>query len=539
MNLVEKSWIPVVKMDGIKTEASLHDIFCSGEGYAELAVRPHERVALMRFLICIAQAALDGPENFEQWENVPKILAEKVVDYFYAKKWKEAFELFDPKRPFLQISELAVPKSEKRNKEHAAKSNKKKSKTENPIKLPSTCTMDFSLATGNNATLFDHRGNDFEARPLPEGCLALNLVTFQNFSSGGGASIAEWKSVKFKQVGNPDAPCLKGSMYHAFLKGFSIAETIHLNLLTKKNVGLVFGNENWGKPVWEMMPFGPDDAQAITNATQTYLGRLVPISRWIKLLDPSWMIWGRGFTYPVFADSKNPFRCPEPSATSIEEKDEHGQPTRDLLKANHARGIWRHLAALTVKRRAGNVGGALALSNIPDDKDYDIHVCALLRKQATIEAYQESIFHVPAGMNTDIGRAAYEDEVAFAEAKARRLGRAVERWRKEMDADWSQKLKAAGKDKRSLQERLRSIATNHFWTAMEKNVPLLLAYTASLGQNDNDRRKKLWRWAVHRSARNAYKLACGRESPRQIRAFAIGLRELEREEAQNNENKEE
>jgi len=251
-------------------------------------------------------------------------------------------------------------------------------------------------------------------------------------------------------------------------------------------------------------------------------------------MDPSWMIWGNGFHYPNFPD----FRCPEPSATSIERKDDKGRPTRDLLKASHARGIWRQLAALVVKRGADSVGGALALENVPDDKGFDIHVCALLRNQATIEAFQESIFHIPAGMATDIGRKIYEDEVNFAEAKARRLGQAVEKWRREMDPDWAQRLKGAGKDKNKLRERLRSVATNHFWTAVEKNLPLLLAYTSSLGEDDNDKRKRYWRRALHRSARKSYELACGRESPRQLRAFALGFRILEQEETTDTEEQE-
>ena len=35
-----------------------------------------------------------------------------------------------------------------------------------------------------------------------------------------------------------------------------------------------------------------------------------------------------------------------------------------------------------------------------------------------------------------------------------------------------------------------------------------------------------WRKAVHGAARQAYALACGQETPRQIRAFALGLGKL-------------
>lgn len=522
MNLVNELWIPVVKIRGIKSEASLLDIFLSGTAYADLVVRPHERVALMRLFICIAHAALNGPENIKQWEKVPKELPARAAEYLTKSKWKDSFNLFDPEKPFLQIAGLVTTKDTEREKD-AEDSAELKSACDRPAKKPSTSIMNFSLATGNNTTLFDHAGDDTQARSLTQGKIALSLIAFQNFSPGGGASTVKWLTAETKQVGSLDAPCLK--MYHAFLRGTNLAETIHLNLLTRSTVHQAFGNDGWGKPIWEQMPSGPADERSIANATSTYLGRLVPLARWIKLLDQRWMIWGRGFDYPIFPN----FRCPEPSATSIERKDKQGQIVRGLLKASHDRGIWRALASLIVKRKANDVGGALALQNIPDHKAFDIHVCALLRNQATIEAFQESIFHIPAGMTIDIGRKIYEDEVKYAEVKARILGLAVEKWRREMDPDLEQKLKAAGKDKKKLWERLCSIATNHFWTAIERSLPLLLTYTSSFGEDDNDKRKKIWRRAVSRSARESYELACSRESPRQLRAFTLGLRILEGE----------
>jgi len=511
MNLVEKPWIPVVKTDGEKTEASLRDIFCSGGGYIDLAVRPHERVAIMRLLICIAQAALDGPETLDQWEKVPEILPRKAEEYL--TEWRESFDIFHPVKPFLQIAGLEQFDTEKKTS------------------LPTLCGLDFAMATGDKSTLFDHQGSN-EERRIIAWKLAVAFLTFQNFSLCGTGSNARWGGVKFTHTGNLDAPCAGGSMYHTFLCGRHLLDSIALNLLTKKTVAMHYGVGGWGMPIWENFPTSQDDHNAIANATGTYLGRLLPLTRYVKLFDDKGFVWCKGIPYGVYPDG---WKCPEPSATATLA---NGKPV--LLKASHSRSIWRQLAALVVKRKADEVGGALALENAPHDEDYHIHVCAMLRTpgKQVVEDFQESIFHVSAGMNTDIGRAAYEDEVAVAEATARRLGRAVERWRQELDADWKQKLKAAGKDKNALKERLRSIATNHFWTAVEKGLPLLLAYTASLGENDNAERKKLWRHAVHRAARNAYDLACGRESSRQLRAFAMGLRILNGEELQQNKAKE-
>ena len=58
-------WIPVVTLDGKATLASLAEVLSDGAGFADLSVRPHERVALIRLLTCVAHAALDGPNDYD------------------------------------------------------------------------------------------------------------------------------------------------------------------------------------------------------------------------------------------------------------------------------------------------------------------------------------------------------------------------------------------------------------------------------------------------------------------------------------------
>ena len=67
MNLVKEPWIPVVMQDGKPARVSLRDAFAKGEDIADLAANPCQRIALMRLLICVAQAALDGPKDEEDW----------------------------------------------------------------------------------------------------------------------------------------------------------------------------------------------------------------------------------------------------------------------------------------------------------------------------------------------------------------------------------------------------------------------------------------------------------------------------------------
>ena len=68
MNLTHDPWMPVIAADGRKRLVSLRDLFASAHEIRDLSVKPHEKIALLRLLICITQAALDGPENLDSWE---------------------------------------------------------------------------------------------------------------------------------------------------------------------------------------------------------------------------------------------------------------------------------------------------------------------------------------------------------------------------------------------------------------------------------------------------------------------------------------
>jgi CRISPR-associated protein Cse1 (CRISPR_cse1) len=64
MNLTLDPWIPVVQADGSSELLSLQDLFAQAHELHDLAVKTPRTCcfdALMRLLLCITQAALDGP----------------------------------------------------------------------------------------------------------------------------------------------------------------------------------------------------------------------------------------------------------------------------------------------------------------------------------------------------------------------------------------------------------------------------------------------------------------------------------------------
>lgn len=262
MNLTTAPWIPVITPDGTKNRVSLLIIFEQGEKIRDLTVNPPQRIAIMRLLICIAQAALDGPDNEKDWYDCRNTLGDAGITYL--KKWQHRFDLYGD-QPFLQIPDLSVKEG---NESTAVKH---------------MGSLDFQSPFGGSTTsLFDHAGI-MQDYPVPDTDIPLTLLTVMNFSTGGKVGQGQWAGTQYNHP-TFAAPCIKA--LHTFALGKTLMESIHWNLLCKK--GTPCGAENlpnskWGQPLWELFPESPDDHNAFENATQTYLGRLVPFSRMINL----------------------------------------------------------------------------------------------------------------------------------------------------------------------------------------------------------------------------------------------------------------
>lgn len=546
MNVAFDRWIPVVTTTGKPDLASLSDVLAEGEKYVDLAVRPHERVALMRLFICVAHAALDGPKDYYEWCEVPKKLSEASEKYL--RYWEDSFDLFHKEKPWLQVKELTGEKT-------------------SPVAL-----LDFELATGNNSTLFDH-GGQLSCRNVEPARLALNLVTFQNFSSGGGSPVAQWQTTKTNQVGNPDAPCLSQSMAHCLLRGKSVAETIHLNLPTYEKVWKTYkafklnkkkeyeySEIRFGRPVWELFPDSPDFEQdKVMNATRTYLGRLVPVSRWIRFIHGTdQMFCCNGFKYNTYNSLqdkkiKEGFAA-EPTAAVrvVKLKDKKGIEVeeRRVVKVDPKKALWRELTALFVKRTAEGLGGPFAMQNAPHDSEFDFHVCAITRDQASMDIALESVFHISPAFQNHFQ--SYQTEVVGnanvigAEGFSRKLRWAIEDYRNAIDSDWKPRVKRTqAKEQNALRDHLAQKAFLSYWTKVEMNLPLLMTHIEclALGSDDAVPTRDVWRKMLSTAAHEAYAVACGQETPRQLRAYAKGLQKLrktnDKTETTNTENMEE
>lgn len=510
MNLVTDPWMPVTNKMNQLCYISLNQLFERPDEWLDLVLRPHERVSVMRLLICIVQAALDGGPSEDNWNDCIDEIPEKCICYL--KKNNGCFNLFDEKRPFLQIAEL-----EPFNKEPTP-----------------TTKLNFPLATGNNSTLYDHSCigvfKDVPVRVLEESDLIISMLSFNNFSLGGLYPQAKWRNKSTIKSGVKDAPCASQSMLHCFVRKKTVVETLHANVLTQEQIEDRFG-ENCGVPIWENFPSSPDDEDAVKNATRTYIGRLVPLSRWLKVLpDKHTMLMGDGFVYPVYPEFTEP--------TSVEVASNSNSGDEYKIFGCKTTTPWRELHAISTKRLADkkNIGGPAAIENQPQSENYDLHILALKRNQATILDTVESVLHVPDFFSSsEACRMAYSNGVKSAESVAFKLDKSIQRYlsilmpamfdvvRKAMDG--AKLMKDESSKYQALKVKVKEKYLTHYWTLVEKQRHLLMDYISLIGTERDQERKeanRVWLQAINRAADETYQSLCSQESPRQMRAYVAG-----------------
>lgn len=472
-NLVTDPWLPVEDIAGVRHVLGLEALFQQADSLADLDLRPHERVSVMRLLICVTQAALGAPENISGWPTFGEGFEEKITAYL--QRWSSGFELFGDGQRFLQA---------------------KPGRQGEPVPVSKLIPQ---LATGNNPTPFDHAGGTH--RPLPPGKLALALLTFQNFYPLYGAG--------YKGRG----PCADGNMIHTLVRGKNLRETILRNCLDQTVIDRPqLGG--MGRPIWEKFPASPTDQPAVANATRTYLGRLAPLHRTVWLGDDcaGFLLGTDGWEYPRF----DVYR--EPTATVIFDSKKN---VDRLLWASLHRAVWRELHALTVQRHTGTAdsqaSGPLVMESHHDEgspDDEEIWTGALVTDlKAKILDTVESVFRVPARMFDDTGRKQYQDGVAYAQLRSKHLYIAVNAYGEAVKHDSPPTERAS----------------RHYWNALDQQSVRLLEIVRDENQSATTfggASKDLWTHAVRGALQRAYDAVCPRLTPRQYKAYNAGLAQL-------------
>ncbi|HKZ85385.1 MAG TPA: type I-E CRISPR-associated protein Cse1/CasA [Anaerolineae bacterium] len=301
-NLIHEAWIPCIRRNGASAELSLRQTLAEAHALRELyAETPPVTAALHRLLLAVMHRVF-GPKRRADWQRLWE------AGHFdmgrldaYLGKWRHRFNLFDSERPFYQSRYKGA--SEK-----------------------SVVSLVLEMASGNNATLFDHHTETASATLTPAQA-ARAVLTSQAFGFGGLSGMPE----KFT-----DAPGAKGILF--FAQGDSLFETLMLNLIRYPQEGGDMPSGPDDQPAWEMNdPFKPD-----RSTPHGYLDYLTWHNRCVLLLPEragnevivQKMIWGPGLR--LEAEVRDPMKHYR------EDKRTGFVP----LSFNSDRALWRDSSAL-------------------------------------------------------------------------------------------------------------------------------------------------------------------------------------------------
>jgi CRISPR system Cascade subunit CasA len=226
-NLVNSPWIPCIGAEGRAVDLSLRDALGRAHEMRELyGESPLVTAALYRLLLTLLHRVF-GPAHYEAWDGLWRAGewdTAKLGTYF--EQWQHRFDLFDSQRPFDQAPDERV-------------------------KPKSVASLIHDVASGNNATLFDHHTDD-RGPVLTPAQAARMLVAAQVFGLAGLSGLPQ----KFT-----DGTCASGIIF--LVQGDNLFETLTLNLLQYPDES-VMGHSAQDRPAWEMDdPYTPDRARPL------------------------------------------------------------------------------------------------------------------------------------------------------------------------------------------------------------------------------------------------------------------------------------
>lgn len=292
-------------------KASLLDIFRE-DSITDIAGSPIAKIALIKFFIAIAQAAVRIKDRTE-WKAIGQDgLAKKVCEYL--ENHRECFYLYGDK-PFLQMPVL------------------------NEIQKIDDQTLSSDLLPDmapENDTIFRELQAGHE---LSNSDKAVFIIELMNYALGGKRTsfikpLSEGYALRSKS--SKPGPSIGNSLgyLHVFIKGKSIKETVWLNYFTDNDILSMRPDFFLDvRPPWEKMPKGEDDeiARKLKNSVYAWL---CAVSRFVMLTDKG-MKYTEGLQYK--SSVKDGYF--EPFIT-INEKEKR------VLYADPTKKVWRNLQAL-------------------------------------------------------------------------------------------------------------------------------------------------------------------------------------------------
>ena len=274
-NLLEEPWIPVADVGRV----SLRQLF-SNPDYRALGGNPVQKIALMKLLLAIAQAA-NTPADERAWRDLgAKGMADGCLAYL--DRWRDRFYLYGA-RPFLQMPAIAA------------------------AALQSYGAVLPEVSTGNT-TVLSHTQMQ---RALSDAEKAVLLVSLMAFALAGKKTdnsvvLTPDYSGKRNDKGKPSSskpgPAVAHlGLLHSFVLGASIRETLWLNMLDENQIARSRAYpQGLGVAPWERMPDG-EDCVVARQLKQSLMGRLIPLCRFCLLADAG-LHYSEGLAHPGYKE---------------------------------------------------------------------------------------------------------------------------------------------------------------------------------------------------------------------------------------------
>lgn len=309
-NLIDEPWIPVAG----KGKVGLKEIF-SDTTLTALGGNPVEKISVFKLLLAIAQSAFT-PKDETEWESVGCDGMQKKI-LTYLKQNYDCFWLYGEK-PFLQMPEI----------EKAAKT--------------SFGSVQMQVATGNTSVVTEIQAE----KQLSDAEKAMLVLNLMGFALGGKkvdnsviltAGYSQKSNEKGKpSTGKPGPSVGFMGLLHSFFFCETLIKSIYVNVFAAEQIDeMKMYPSGVGIASWIQMPKGEDDETA-KSLKQSYIGRLVPLNRFILLSDDG-IHYSEGIIYPDYAAF-----VVDPSVSV----DFSAKPKPKVLWTDPERRPWRQITSL-------------------------------------------------------------------------------------------------------------------------------------------------------------------------------------------------
>lgn len=205
-NVLDQPWIPAAALDGSETMLGIRQVLSRAHELREIcSASPLEEYSLYRFLGLFLMDALrpESEEDIEDLLEEGRFCPERIEEYISAcKEEGVSFDLFDEERPFLQSK--FDPEMDKESKRPTV--------------------LDFTRASGNNHTHFDHDQSALTV--LPSDRAARLLLTNYLFCTAAAQGYPS------SVYGAPP--------YFGVIQGSNLFETLVFTLVPLDRIGISF-----------------------------------------------------------------------------------------------------------------------------------------------------------------------------------------------------------------------------------------------------------------------------------------------------------